>query len=124
MDSENQIYKCSICGNIVEVLHSGKKDMICCGKPMELQKEKTAEEGFTEKHRPVVEEQDDGAIIKIGAVPHPMEAEHFIEWVEVIEDKKLCRHTLNPGDKPEVRSYQKDHSYVRAYCNIHGLWKG
>lgn len=119
----NQVYKCEVCGNIIEMLHTGVGELVCCGQPMKLQNEKHEEEGFTEKHRPVIEEQDDDAIIKIGAVPHPMEEAHHIEWVEVIVDKKLCRYKLEPGDKPEVRSYLKDHFYVRAYCNIHGLWK-
>lgn len=119
----NEIYKCSECDDIVEVVHEGKADLSCCGKPMVRQKEQTDEEGLSEKHRPVVKEQSDGAIIKIGALPHPMEKEHHIEWVEVITEGKLCRFALKPGDKPEVRSWLKDHSYVRAYCNVHGLWK-
>ena len=123
MAKVNEIYKCSDCDCIVETLFDGKDKLHCSGKPMELQVEKTKEDGLAEKHKPVIEKQADGAIIKIGASPHAMEPEHYIEWVEVIEDKKLCRHSLQPGEKPEVRSYQKDHSYVRAYCNIHGLWK-
>ena len=118
-----QIYKCNVCGNIVEMTHTGVGELVCCGEPMELKKEKTDEKGLTEKHKPVVEKQDDGAIIKIGSVPHPMENEHHIEWVEVITGEKICRYPLSAGDKPEVRSYLKNHSYVRAYCNIHGLWK-
>ena len=123
MIKQKQVYKCDICGNIVEVLHAGGGKLVCCGQPMDLQVEKTDEEGLTEKHRPVVENLDDGAIIKIGSVPHPMEKEHYIEWIEVVGDKKICRYPLGPNDKLEVRSYLKDHSYVRAYCNVHGLWK-
>ena len=119
----NQIYKCSICENIVELVHGGKGDLVCCKKPMVLQIEQTDEEGLTEKHKPVIEDLNDGTMIKIGSVPHPMEPEHYIEWIEVITNKKLCRYKLGPGDKPEVKSYLKDHSYARAYCNIHGLWK-
>lgn len=115
----NEIYKCGDDGVIVELLSDFDKELSCG----DVLKEKTEEEGFTEKHKPVIEEQDDGAIIKIGSVPHPMEEEHYIEWVEVITDKKLCRYRLRPGDKPEVRSSLKDHSYVRIYCNVHGLWR-
>ena len=64
-----------------------------------------------------------GAIIKIGSVPHPMESGHIIEWVEVVDGEKVCRHELNPSDKPEVRYCLEKSDYVRAYCNIHGLWK-
>lgn len=123
MTKVNQIYKCEVCGNISEMVHSGVGEMVCCGQPMVLQSEKTNETGLNEKHRPVVEKDDDVVTIKIGAVPHPMEEAHHIEWVEVITDKKICRFSLSAGEKPEVRSYLKDHHYVRAYCNIHGLWK-
>jgi len=123
MTALNQVYKCEVCGNIIEMLHTGVGELVCCGQTMKLQQEKHEEEGFTEKHRPVIEELEDGAAITIGAVEHPMTEEHYIEWVEVLEDNKLCRHKLKPGDKPTVRSWQKDHSYVRAYCNVHGLWK-
>lgn len=123
MREVNQIYKCNVCGNIVEMVHGGVGELVCCGLPMELKKEQKDEKGLTEKHRPIIENKDDGATIKIGSIPHPMEKEHYIEWVEVITKTKNCRYILSAGDKPEIRSYQKDHSYVRAYCNIHGLWK-
>lgn len=123
MTALNQVYKCEVCGNIIEMLHTGVGELVCCGQPMKLQLEKHEEEGFTEKHQPVIKKSEDGATITIGAVEHPMTEEHYIEWVEVLEDNKLCRHKLKPGDKPTVRSWQKDQSYVRAYCNVHGLWK-
>ncbi len=123
MTKRLEVYKCEVCGNIVEMVHSGQGELVCCGQPMTKQKEKTDEEGLAEKHRPIVEEESDGAIIKIGLVPHPMESEHFIEWVEVITDKKICRYPLSPGEKSEVRSWLKNHDNVRAYCNAHGLWK-
>lgn len=123
MPKEMGIYKCDECAGIIEVITRGDGGLNCCTKTMVLQKEKTEETGLTEKHRPVVIQEDDGATIKIGSVPHPMTEEHQIEWVEVITKGKICRYTHEVGDEPEVRSWLKDHSYVRAYCNIHGLWK-
>jgi len=131
MTNQNQIYKCEICGNIVEVLHIGAGELVCCGQPMGLMNEKAKDEG-EEKHVPVVEDLPssicqgkDGAIIKVGEVEHPMNEDHFIEWIEiVIEDGKRDKKFLQPGDKPQVEFYtRKKVVGVRAYCNIHGLWK-
>jgi len=131
MTALNQIYKCNICGNIVEVLHAGQGTLICCGQPMELQQEKNKDEGL-EKHVPIIEdlpstscEVKDGVKIKIGSVEHPMEDNHYIEWIEVIaQDGKIGKKFLKPGDKPESDFYtRKQVVGARAYCNIHGLWK-
>jgi superoxide reductase len=96
-----QIYKCNVCGNIVEVLHVGGGQLVCCGQPMELLKEKTEDVG-KEKHMPVIEETETGVIVKVGSVPHPMEGNHYIEWIEVIDDGRSYRKFLKPGDKPEA----------------------
>jgi superoxide reductase len=96
-----QIYKCNVCGNIVEVLHVGGGQLVCCGQPMELLKEKTEDVG-KEKHVPVIEETETGVIVKVGSVPHPMEGNHYIEWIEVIDDGRSYRKFLKPGDKPEA----------------------
>lgn len=123
MTQINQIYKCNVCGNIVEMTHDGIGQLVCCGQPMELKAEQTSEEGLTEKHRPVVEEGGDGVTIKVGSIPHPMEEKHFIEWIEIFADGKLCRYSLKPGDEPKIDSCLKECNSVRAYCNVHGLWK-
>ena len=68
MTQRSQIYKCEVCGNIVEVLHEGGGELVCCGQPMKLFEEKTEEEGLTEKHLPVIEKAENGAIIKIGSI--------------------------------------------------------
>ncbi|MCK5044333.1 desulfoferrodoxin [Candidatus Parcubacteria bacterium] len=131
MTQQNQIYKCEICGNIVEVLHTGVGELVCCGQPMKLKEEKTEEEGY-EKHAPVIEELPpnvcqgkDGVKIKIGETEHPMDADHYIEWIEIIPtDSKRGKRFLKPGDKPEAEFYtRKTVIGARAYCNIHGLWK-
>ena len=118
-----QIYRCNICGNMVEVLHAGKGQLVCCGKPMELLTEKTTDVGL-EKHVPVIEKTTTGFKVKVGSVPHPMEEKHYIEWIELIADGKVYRKFLNPGEKPEVEFKLKaEKVWVREYCNVHGLWK-
>ena len=123
MTELNQVYKCNICGNIVEVLHTGVGKLVCCGQPMELLKEKTKDTGL-EKHVPVVEKTDTGIKVKVGEIPHPMEDAHYIEWIEVIADDKVHRKFLEPGDKPEAKfGIKSEKISAREYCNIHGLWK-
>jgi len=118
-----QIYKCSVCGNIVEVVHGGAGELVCCGQPMELLDEKTAD-AATEKHVPVIEKIDGGYKVKVGSVPHPMEEKHYIEWIELLADGKAYRQFLDPGMPPEaVFNIQADSITAREHCNIHGLWK-
>ena len=122
MTELNQIYKCNICGNIVEVLHTGVGQLVCCGQPMELRGENTVDAAI-EKHVPVIEKTDGGVKVKVGEVSHPMEEEHYIEWIEVLFDGKIYRKFLNPGDKPEAEfNITAERIEARAYCNIHGLW--
>lgn len=123
MTERSQIYKCEICGNIVEVLHAGVGELVCCGQPMKLLIEKTEDVG-KEKHVPVVEKTATGIKVKVGSIPHPMEEKHFIEFVEVITDGGIFRKFLKPGDKPEADfDVPADGIKVREYCNVHGLWK-
>ena len=123
MAKNGEIYKCDICGNIIEVFHGGGGDLICCGKPMELMSEKTEDEG-KEKHVPVVEKTEKGVLVKIGSIPHPMEEAHHIEWIEIITAKGNCRKFLKPGETSEAEFEIKEEEIikVREYCNIHGLW--
>lgn len=122
MTNLNEIYKCSICGNIVQITHIGAGILVCCGKEMDLVKENT-EDADTEKHIPVIEKKGDGIKVKIGDVNHPMKNEHYIEWIEILEGEDVNRKYLKPGDKPYVEFEVKSDNYkVRAYCNIHGMW--
>ena len=123
MTGQKQVYRCNVCGNIVEVLHEGKGELVCCGQPMELLEEKTADVG-REKHVPVAEATDRGMRVKVGDVPHPMEESHYIEWIQIITDSGGCRQFLKPGDKPEAKfEIGPQKVAAREYCNIHGLWK-
>ncbi|MCD6453630.1 MAG: desulfoferrodoxin [Dehalococcoidales bacterium] len=123
MTIQKQVYRCNICGNIVEVLYGGKGQLVCCGQSMASLQGKTADVGL-EKHVPVIETTDGGIKVKVGSMPHPMEEEHHIEWIEVITNDGSYRKFLKPGGKPEAEfeiSSQK--IAAREYCNIHGLWK-
>jgi len=123
MTRKLQIYKCEVCGNIVEVLHAGKGQLVCCGQPMTLMKEQTQEQG-KEKHLPIMEKTASGIKVKVGSVPHPMEEKHYIEWVQIITNGETWRKFLSPGDPPEAEfAMRKKAKAVREYCNIHGLWK-
>jgi len=123
MTAQKQVYRCNICGNIVEVLHAGKGELVCCGQPMELLTEKAKDVGL-EKHVPVIEATAKGIKVKVGDVPHPMEAKHYIEWIEIIADGKSCRVFLKPGEEPEAEFEIRPQKVVaREYCNVHGLWK-
>lgn len=123
MTQLNQIYRCNICGNIIEMVHAGGGQLVCCGQPMELLQEKTEDVG-KEKHVPVIEKTEDEIRVKVGSIPHPMEEAHYIEWIEVIVDGRVCRKFLKPSDKPEAEFERKGNEIIaRAYCNVHGLWR-
>ena len=116
------IYKCKICGNIVEVLHEGQGELVCCGQPMKMMSEKTEDQG-QEKHVPIVEKTENTFKVKVGSVEHPMESEHYIEWIELIADGKSYRKFLKAGDKPEAEfCISAENVRAREYCTLHGLW--
>lgn len=121
-----EMYKCDICGNLVEIVESGEEELVCCGQPMRKLKEHTKDnEMYTEKHVPLVTKTETGYNIKIGSQPHPMENEHYIVFIEANSpDKKYVkRKYLHPGEKPELDlKCNCNEIIVRAYCNIHGLW--
>ncbi|MFH1056015.1 MAG: desulfoferrodoxin [Candidatus Altiarchaeota archaeon] len=118
-----EVYKCNVCGNIIEVLHVGGGELVCCGQPMEALKGKVEDQG-NEKHVPVIEKTADGFKVIVGSVPHPMEEKHHIQWIELIGDGKTYREYLKPGMKPEAEFCIKAAKVMaREYCNLHGLWK-
>jgi len=125
MIQKGQVYKCNICGNIVEVLYAGGGQLVCCGQPMQLLEEKTQDEG-KEKHVPVIEEQSQGIKVKVGSIPHPMEEAHYIQWIEVITQNGSFIKYLKPGQAPEAEFpvFKQEILAVREYCNLHGLWRG
>ncbi|MEW6554877.1 MAG: desulfoferrodoxin [Actinomycetota bacterium] len=123
MAERMEIYKCEICGNIVEVLHGGKGALVCCGEDMVLQVENTVD-AAVEKHVPLVEVLEDGVLVKVGEVAHPMQDDHYIEWVQIIIGDRCSRIFLAPGMAPEGKfTPPKEGITAREYCNLHGLWK-
>ncbi len=124
MTQKRQVYRCELCGNIVEMLHPGAGELVCCGQPMKLLPELTAD-STTEKHVPVLVETEGGVLLKVGSVPHPMVEAHFIEWVEVHTANRVYRTELAPGAAPEAFFPIRlaDVTAAREYCNVHGLWR-
>lgn len=123
MTKRKQVYRCNICGNIVEVVGEAGGTLVCCGKPMELLAENTTDAAF-EKHVPVVEKIAGGYRVKVGSVAHPMMPEHYIQWIELLTPYGVMRKWLKPGDAPEaVFMTGAEEVEAREYCNLHGLWK-
>src|SRR5574344_2405577 len=122
MTEQKQIYRCNICGNIVEVVEPAGGTLTCCGQPMELLKE-NSKDAALEKHVPVIEKIEGGYKVTVGEVEHPMLPEHHIMWIELITENKIFRKYLKPGEKP-VACFMTDAKdvYAREYCNLHGLW--
>jgi len=118
-----EVYKCDVCGNIVEVLVTGKGQLVCCNQPMKQMVENTVD-AAKEKHVPVIEKSGNGIKVKVGSVAHPMEEKHYIQFIEVIVDGKIYRQFLAPGQAPEAFfEITGDKVTAREYCNLHGLWK-
>ncbi len=117
-----EIYKCEICGNIVEIMHPGQGSLVCCDAPMILQIENTSD-ASREKHLPVVERANGTVTVKVGSIPHPMEEKHYIEWIEIIAGGKIYRQALKPGEAPEATfPVTAGDITVREYCSLHGQW--
>lgn len=123
MTNLREIYKCEVCGNIVEVIHPSDGTLVCCGKDMILVTENTVD-AAKEKHVPVIEKIEGGVFVKVGSVEHPMTDAHYIEWIEVHTANKVYRKYLAPGEKPEATFLlEEEVLFAREYCNLHGLWK-
>ncbi len=119
----NQIYNCKVCNNLIEIINPANGELYCCKKSMQLMIENT-EEAALEKHIPIVIKQNNKIIVTVGDVLHPMEEIHYIEWIELVTDKKVYRKRLEPKDEPTVEFDILNEKYsVRAYCNLHGLWR-
>ena len=124
---KNEMYKCGVCGNAVEVLDAGAGELVCCGKPMELLQEKTFEQEGKEKHVPVVKVDGNNIQVNVGSVPHPMEDKHYIGLIEILGNGEVIASArLNPGEKPEA-DFCFDPAgakiTARIWCNVHGVWK-
>jgi len=125
MTKKLEIYKCGVCGNIVEILFSGVGTLVCCGQDMNLQSEQTSGD-MALNHVPVYEKSNDEMLVSVGLMEHPMGEEHYIQMIELIASNKILRKYLEPKEKPEflVECLTYKDGFARAYCNKHGLWKG
>ncbi len=123
MNTRNGVFKCELCGNIVEMVHVSAGELVCCGQKMTFMEEKSAD-FTTEKHVPIIEETPEGIRVTVGSTLHPMDEKHFIEWIEVINGDYIQRKYLKPGEKPVAEFFVKysDKLIAREYCNIHGNW--
>jgi superoxide reductase len=122
MPKRLEVYKCQHCGNIIEVMHGGGANIVCCGENMQLQTENTVD-AAKEKHVPVIEKGDGTITVKVGAVAHPMDEKHYIEWIELIADGKVYRQFLEPGQAPEATfCVTAENVTAREYCTLHGHW--
>jgi superoxide reductase len=123
MAKRNQVFQCEKCGSMVVALKDSQCDPACCGQPMKALSENTTD-AAKEKHVPVIVKTPEGYKVSVGAVAHPMEADHYIEWIELIADGIAYRQYLKPGEKPEATfCVQAGTVSAREFCNKHGLWK-
>ncbi len=117
-----EFYECDVCGNLVGKIRDGGGELVCCDQPMRKIIANTTD-AAVEKHVPVVKKEDGKLVIEVGAVPHPMTEQHYIEWIAVSGDDGTQRIQLNPGDEPKTIFCDAVGDEVYAYCNLHGLWK-
>lgn len=124
MAEKLEVYKCDICGLMIQVIHSADPVPECCGQEMDLLTENTTD-AAQEKHVPVIEKVDGGYKVTVGSVAHPMADDHYIEFIQLLADGKAYTQYLEPGQAPEA-VFKVDAAEVsaREYCNKHGLWKG
>ncbi len=122
MTETKQVYRCAVCGNMVEVVHAGGGTLTCCGQPMQLLEANTTD-AATEKHVPVIEPIQGGYRVTVGSTMHPMTPAHYIQWIELITARGIMRRYLEPTAEP-VAVFMTTEPVVgaREYCNLHGLW--
>lgn len=122
------LYRCEICGNLVEVILVGGGELVCCGQPMQKVNGQNREEAIFEKHIPVfIKNENNGDEVRVGEVLHPMTDEHYIMFIETIsEDKNHVQlQYLHPGQEPKMILENKlGKTLAREFCNLHGLWEG
>ncbi len=120
-----KIFKCHICGNMVELIENGGGELVCCGEPMEDLVAKETDLGL-EKHVPVATYHDNLLTVKVGSVEHPMSSDHYISTIIIKYEGQTARYDLKPSDSPSAQFLipaTAKQIEIYEYCNIHGLWK-
>ena len=123
MLEKKAVYKCELCGNIVESLWDGKPSIVCCNKNM-VKLEANTVDAATEKHVPVIVREGNKVTVNVGEVDHPMTSEHYIVFVEVVAENKVYRQDFTVEDQKAQATFIIEETDVtaRAYCNLHGFW--
>lgn len=128
MTQRLELYRCEICGNLVEVIIEGNGELVCCGQPMILLQGNSTDVAGLEKHVPVFEVKEDGGEeVRVGSVLHPMNDDHYIMFIETISEDRnhVYLEYLHPGQEPKMLLEKKiGKTLAREFCNIHGLWEG
>jgi len=123
MSDTKDFYRCSVCGNLVEVINNGGGELVCCGQPMNLLKANTSD-GAVEKHVPVAVRNGNQLHVTVGSVAHPMTEAHYIQWICITQGNKTQHVSLQPGQDPAADFVVGDGPItIYEYCNLHGLWK-
>ena len=118
-------FKCKKCGKIVGIVKNSACPTFCCGEPMEEMIPGSVD-ASAEKHIPQVKTFGTVVAVSVGAVPHPMDEDHFISWIAIQTAQGAQRKELKPGTAPKAAFALVDGDElvaVYAYCNLHGLWK-
>ena len=122
---EQKFYRCEHCGNIITMVKNTGVPVVCCGEKMKEIVPGTVDASL-EKHVPVFEIKNNIVYVTVGAVLHPMEEKHFIEWISIQTSAGNQRKVLTPGSEPKAMFAICEGETVEAvyaYCNLHGLWK-
>ena len=117
-----KFYYCKHCKNIITFVKEVNPNIVCCNEKM-VELVPGSVDAAHEKHIPVVDINENKVTVCIGSVEHPMQVEHYIEWIALVTEDKIDLRYLKPGEEPQVKFAEVQAGSVYAYCNLHGLWK-
>lgn len=122
---EVKFYKCMHCGNIAIKVYDSGVPLVCCGEEM-VELAANTQDAALEKHVPAVTIEGNKVCVNIGSIDHPMEEQHYIQFICLVKEDSYDIHPLHPGDAPHADFYLGEGEKavsVYEFCNIHGLWK-
>lgn len=121
---KQRFFRCTHCGQIIALVKETGVPIICCGEKMQELVPNTIE-ASNEKHIPVYTISGDTVSVTVGSTIHPMEKEHYIEWISLQTKNGNQRVVLKPNDEPKACFKICDGDVIEAvyaYCNLHSLW--